>query len=238
MFLSFFEHYFYKSLDNTNDEVKKLNMLKKRNIGVFTGFQRKGRGRKQREWESSIGDLACSFLIKDSINVNDLGKINLLIVNSVINILDYLGVKNIQYKWPNDIFIQNKKLAGILIETTISKKIFNEFVIGIGINFVPKKIKNSIPVISLSELNCKVNALKVFFLISFNIHLFMNSFKYIDYGIISKNLTKVFFSKSKLLTINSIHNSYKGNFIRITPFGELLIEVNGDIKAISYGEIL
>ena len=61
MFLSFFEHYFYKSLDNTNDKVKKLNMLKKRNIGVFTGFQRKGRGRKQREWESSIGDLACSF---------------------------------------------------------------------------------------------------------------------------------------------------------------------------------
>ena len=66
----------------------------------------------------------------------------------------------------------------------------------------------------------------------------MNSFKYIDYEIISKNLTKVFFSKKKLLTINAIHNIYKGNFIRITPFGELLMKENGDMKVISYGEIL
>ncbi len=238
MFLSFFDHYFYKSLKNTNDEAKKINLLNKRNIAVYTNFQSKGRGRKQREWKSSAGDLTCSFLIKNVINVNDLGKINLLIVNSVINILKYIGIKNIKYKWPNDIFIQDKKLAGILIETTISRSTINEIIIGIGINFVAKKIANSIPTISLSELNCRVDTLKVFFLISFNINLFINSLKHIDYEVISDNLTKNFFSKSKLLTINAANSKYSGNFVKVNSFGELIIKEKNDVKVISYGEIL
>ncbi len=238
MFLSFFDHYFYKSLKNTNDEVKKLNVSNGRNIAVFTSFQRKGRGRKQREWISSVGDLTCSFLVKNNLDVKDLGKINLLVVNSLINILKYLGVKKIKYKWPNDIFIENRKLAGILIETTVSNKTINQFIIGIGINFFPKRIKNSFPTISLYELNCKVDALKVFLLISFNIYVFMNDFKYIDYNKISQNLTEIFFSRNKTLIVDSTHYSYCGDFIQITPFGELQIKDKNNIRVNSYGEIL
>ena len=177
-------------------------------------------------------------MVKNNFNVKDLGKINLLVVNSLINILEYLGVKNIKYKWPNDIFIENKKLAGILIETTVSNKIINELIIGIGINLFPKRIKNSLPIISLYELNCRVDAVKIFLLISFNIYLFVNDFRYIDYDRISKNLSKIFFSKNKTLTIDAIHNCYSGNFIKITSFGELQIKDKNDIKVVSYGEIL
>ena len=66
----------------------------------------------------------------------------------------------------------------------------------------------------------------------------MNTLNYIDYESISENLTKIFFSKKKSLTIDVSHNFYKGNFIKINSYGELLIKEKNDIKTISYGEIL
>ena len=58
-----------------------------------------------------------------------------------MNILKNLGIKNVEFKWPNDIFIKKKKVAGILIETNVYRGKINKFIIGIGINIVKKHLK-------------------------------------------------------------------------------------------------
>ena len=153
----YFDFYFYKSLDNTNDKIKELSLSQKSksHLALFSKEQNNGRGRKNRLWISEKGDLTCSFLIKNKLNPKDIGKINLIVVHSLINIFKKIGIKNLEFKWPNDIFIKKKKIAGVLIETNINKGQINKLIIGIGINVVSKDLSLDINCISLSDLKKK-----------------------------------------------------------------------------------
>ena len=95
MVKKYFDYYFYRSLENTNDKIKDLSVTenKKSNLALFSYEQKKGRGRKNRLWISEKGDLTCSFLIKKKIKIKDLGKINLFIVSIIMNILKILELK-------------------------------------------------------------------------------------------------------------------------------------------------
>ena len=61
-------------------------------------------------------------------------KTNLLASLSVLKILKSYDIPKLKIKWPNDIMSGNKKIAGILIETTLVKNKINELIIGIGLN--------------------------------------------------------------------------------------------------------
>ena len=84
----YFDHFFYKSLENTNDTAKKIyNSKKSENIALLTLLQKSGRGRTDKKWISKKGDLTCSFLISFQTTVNKLGQINLWFINKVLIIL-------------------------------------------------------------------------------------------------------------------------------------------------------
>ena len=119
-----FDFYFFKKLINTNNELKKINKYskKKKNIALFTVEQTKGRGRVDRKWISTIGDLTCSYLINKDFEVNEIGKINIWFSLTLLSLLKKkFPKKEFKIKWPNDIYLEDKKLAGILIETNIKK---------------------------------------------------------------------------------------------------------------------
>ena len=153
MTLSSFNYYIYKALDNTNDELKKVGKkIKDKNIALFCVNQKNGRGRQKRLWFSKEGDLTCSFLINKKIKINDIGKINIFIVSALIDIFKNIGIRErVEFKWPNDIFVKKKKIGGVLIETVLSKKFIEQFVIGIGINHVKKSLDNKYSCISLKD---------------------------------------------------------------------------------------
>ena len=92
------------------------------------------KGRKGRVWKSKVGDLTCSILIKKKLDISEMGRINIIIVSIIINIFEDLGLNNVKFKWPNDIIINKKKIAGILIETSVSNNTVTQFIIGIGVN--------------------------------------------------------------------------------------------------------
>ena len=84
---NFFNYYFYKSLNNTNDEIKRLNKnnLSKSNLAIFSLEQKNGRGRSGNLWKSSNGDLTCSFLINKIFDIRN-KLIRTLIDHSVVDI--------------------------------------------------------------------------------------------------------------------------------------------------------
>jgi len=106
--------------------------------------QKNGRGRMGNKWHSHKGNLHFSTLIKPKINSEfwpQLSFISALAVKSTL--CHYLNKTDdiIKFKWPNDVFIENKKISGILIETTDDQK---AVVIGIGINLISNPdIKNN-----------------------------------------------------------------------------------------------
>lgn len=99
-------------------------------ILVTADMQTKGRGRNEKEWNSPKGNLYFSFGFTRHNLINGLSvKVGLILAESLQQILK----KNVLLKWPNDLFYLNKKVGGILVETSSINNIF-KIVIGIGVN--------------------------------------------------------------------------------------------------------
>lgn len=103
----------------------------KRNDGlaVFAEEQTAGRGRAGSKWHSGRSDsILCSILLTDC-TLNG----ELLSLTCAVAVAETIG-KSAKIKWPNDIILNGKKVAGILLESKIKDKSGNTYIIGIGIN--------------------------------------------------------------------------------------------------------
>jgi BirA family biotin operon repressor/biotin-[acetyl-CoA-carboxylase] ligase len=98
--------------------------------------QSKGKGRKDRVWQSEPGsDLTFSILlIKEDVLFNKPTLINFAAALCVANSIENLFQLKTELKWPNDVLINGKKTSGILIESASQGLIIERMVIGIGIN--------------------------------------------------------------------------------------------------------
>ena len=138
-----FFNYYLDKVDSTNIKIKKISEQKsnEENIALLAYNQTSGRGRSKNYWISNYGDLTCSFLIKKKIEVDKLGQINILISVAIIEALKKIFPNLIiKIKWPNDLYVENKKIGGILLESQINKNLVNYLIIGLGINIVTSPI--------------------------------------------------------------------------------------------------
>ena len=191
---NFFELFFYKSVNSTNDKLKELKSINdKKNIALFSKTQQKGRGRSSNTWFSQDGDLTCSFLINKELSFTELGKINIIIVNILISLfLKFNITKRVKYKWPNDILISERKISGILIETFSKDKVIESFVIGIGINVISNPILKTNKSISMTNLGIEVEPLTIFFYLIREIEIFFRKFDKLDFIELCACLNKKF----------------------------------------------
>jgi len=132
-----FEIYKFNSVTSTNDMA--INLIREENKisgCVYANTQTKGRGTKGKKWISDEGNFFGSIffpLKKDYPPFNEFSIISPIIISNVIK--NFCEKKNISVKWPNDIFVNKKKICGILQELITSKG--RKFlIIGIGINII------------------------------------------------------------------------------------------------------
>lgn len=124
---------FYPSIESTNEEaLSKLTTFSHQTV-FLTDYQYKGKGRLGRKWESPIGSaVTLSILLKPDFTGERAVLFTQLAAAAVVKTLDpYVSAK---IKWPNDIIVNNKKVAGILTETSFNGSELEGVVIGIGIN--------------------------------------------------------------------------------------------------------
>ena len=122
-----FEIFNFTSVSSTNDVAISLIEKEKKNSGcVYAETQTKGRGTHGKNWISSKGNLFISifFHLKENYPpFNEFSVINPLIVSEVIK--NFCKDKTVSLKFPNDVFLNGKKICGILQETiTFNKKNF------------------------------------------------------------------------------------------------------------------
>ena len=139
-----FKIYKFKSVTSTNDMAINLIKEKQKESGcVYSIKQTKGRGTQGKKWISDEGNFFGSifFPLENKYPpFNEFSIINPVIVSNVIK--KFCERKNITFKWPNDVFLNKKKICGILQEIIISNS--RKFlVIGIGINVVSNPTTNT-----------------------------------------------------------------------------------------------
>ena len=124
----------FPSIDSTNEYLLENNFTSDHVLVCLAEKQTQGRGRYGHEWISPAGvNLYLSMLwpvkhIQKSYEV-----LSLWLLLAMVELLEEHQISGIQLKWPNDICVHDKKLAGILIERKVGKG-KNNLVIGLGLN--------------------------------------------------------------------------------------------------------
>ena len=103
---------------------------------VAVEWQRAGRGRRGRAWQSGLGSgLAFSLLWRFERGAGHLAGLSLAVAVALARALEECGVAGVGVKWPNDLVIDNRKLAGILVETSGDMLGPTAAIIGVGLNY-------------------------------------------------------------------------------------------------------
>ena len=128
----------YESIDSTNLQAQReLADMPQINEGVVwvADYQTSGRGQRGNSWESGTGlNLLFTVLLRpDFVNVADQFVISQITVLAIVKFLETRGLSP-KIKWPNDIYVGDKKICGILIEHTICGANLSASILGIGVN--------------------------------------------------------------------------------------------------------
>lgn len=145
----------YATIGSTNDEAKRLaRQGAPAGTLVWAGEQTAGRGRRGRHWASPPGNLYISLISRPGGapgRAAQLGFVAALGIGDALDDLAGLGPR-LRYKWPNDLLLDGRKLAGILLESeTTAGGAVDFVVIGAGVNLLSHPEDSEYPATSLAE---------------------------------------------------------------------------------------
>lgn len=122
-------------VDSTNTYLKQSSVLHKNGGSCLAEAQTAGRGRQGRKWVSPFGaSLYLSMYWGFEGGYQALGGLSLVIGVAVARALKAFADVSVQLKWPNDVYLNGKKLAGILVEVEGQLDDVSHCVIGVGLN--------------------------------------------------------------------------------------------------------
>ncbi len=130
--------HFLESTDSTNRIAKELaEKGEPHGTAVLAALQTRGRGRLGKVWESIPGKgLYCSIIVRPEIDIENYARITLVTGVAVAKVVEEVTGKRCMLKWPNDIYLKERKCGGILTESSPMMMDNQEMyaVIGIGLN--------------------------------------------------------------------------------------------------------
>lgn len=125
---------FFDTIDSTNTYLKQHFEEYEDLTFVSADLQTAGKGRSGRTWTASKGkNLTFSVLIKDEKVMEKFASLSVLSAYSVLKVLKSYGIKDLSIKWPNDVYVRDDKICGILLEA-VSREKMEALILGIGIN--------------------------------------------------------------------------------------------------------
>ncbi len=135
-----------ESVDSTNEEARR-HISDIDNLSVLSALeQTDGRGQRGNKWTSNAGEnLMFSIVLKSPVLMpEDHFALNEIAALSVADFLSTYGIKA-EIKWPNDIYVGEKKICGILIENSFRGKTISSSIIGIGLNINQRNFNVNLP---------------------------------------------------------------------------------------------
>jgi BirA family transcriptional regulator, biotin operon repressor / biotin---[acetyl-CoA-carboxylase] ligase len=240
--------YYFDSLDSTQNQALKMSGdISKNGAIIIAAKQTGGRGRSGRKWISPKGGIFLSIILhpKFDISITTLFPIASALALSIT--LEKTFNISPELKWPNDLTIKGKKIAGMLVDVSLESNKIENLVLGVGINFdvdvkqIEKELKdtpNFYGVSSLSEHKKKVTPIQLVqsFLIELEVIYKLLETKQTE-KIISE-WTKRSSTIGKNVELSTIDGEIKGKAIRIDHDGALVISKNKTSNRIIAGDII
>lgn len=222
----------YNEVSSTNDVAKERAFDTKENLIIVADAQYMGRGRRGNKWVSQRGNLFFSQIFSSKVTNSNLAFItSLSLVEAIKNISQ---IKNISLKWPNDVLINMKKVAGILIEQADNGMV----IIGIGINLLahPNEQEISYPTTDLASNGVNISREK---LLSEYLSCFDKNYELClkDFDMVRKKWLKFASGLNQKIKVKRKDEIKEGIFKGIDEQGLLLLQQDNDIIKISVAEV-
>lgn len=209
---------------------------------IFTAFQSDGRGQIGRYWYSSNEkNVLTSYIFYPKwLKATD---------QFVLNIISGLAVRDVvanfcpdvKIKWPNDIYVNNKKIAGILVQNILKGTDIKATVIGIGLNVneadFPNEIPNPISLKKITKIDHDLSEIRHILSTKLEIYYLKLKAGRVDW-LRETYLSHLYKINKPCKFIDLDNQEFTGKICGIDDHGKLMIEsLNGNIDAYGFREI-
>ncbi|WP_428327069.1 biotin--[acetyl-CoA-carboxylase] ligase [Nitrosopumilus sp.] len=240
--------FYFDSTDSTQNQALKMAEESDKNGAIVVAEkQTGGRGRSGRKWVSPKGGIWFSIILhpRFDISITTLFPIASALALSIA--LEKTFKISPELKWPNDITIKGKKLAGMLVDVSLESNKIQNLVLGVGINFdvdikqIEKNLKgtpNFYGVASLNEQKTKIRPVEL--VQSFLIEL-EKIYKLLDSKQTKKIIaewTKRSSTIGKNVKLNTVDGEIKGKALKIDEDGALVVSNNKNTSRVIAGDII
>ncbi|MBD3610111.1 MAG: bifunctional biotin--[acetyl-CoA-carboxylase] ligase/biotin operon repressor BirA [Gammaproteobacteria bacterium] len=233
----------HQSLDSTNSYLLEQAKNGAENGSVcLAELQTAGRGRRGRQWISPIAtNIYMSYLWRTQMAPAAVACGSLICALTVTQALNALGVEGIGVKWPNDVIVQQRKLAGILLEMTGEAYAEQAVVIGIGVNLaMPDEAASAIdqPWIDLSSLTeQKLSRNQIVAKILLQLRANLEQFEREGMQAYLETWNKMDQYAGQEVELHFPQQVITGKVQGIDQYGSLLLQTSEGVKAYQSGEV-
>ena len=239
--------YYFDTIDSTQNFALKLSQKPHENGSIIIAErQTEGRGRLTRKWISPKGGIWLSILLRPNFELSQTSLFPMVTSLALsIAIEKVLRIKP-ELKWPNDLTVKGKKVAGILIDVSVESNKVDYIIIGVGINFkiqpnkISKLIKNnqkSYGITTLVKETYNDSPVELVQQFLFELEQMYNKVISNSIGNIRKEWIKRSSTIGKNVTITTVTGLLKGKAVGIDETGALLLSNKGKIQRILAGDI-
>lgn len=233
----------YDSVDSTNSEAKRAA-----EDGCGQGLlilgeeQTAGKGRRGRYWASGKGEgVFMTLLLKPDIDPGNASMLTLIMGMAVRDAIEKVTGLEAQIKWPNDIVCDGKKICGILTEMSAQIDYINHIVIGVGINVHNREFPPDVQSVATSVYQQTGKKIRRAQLAAEVMNCFENYYNIYLQTENMKNLQNAYnthlINRGRRVRVSDLKKDFTGMARGINEKGELLVETEDGLTAVSAGEV-
>ncbi len=240
--------YYFDTIDSTQNFAAKISKnIKENGTVIISQKQTSGRGRLNRKWISPKGGIWLSIILHPKFDITFTTLIPIAASLALSLAIEKTLKKKPQLKWPNDVTIIGKKVAGMLVDLSIESNEIDNLILGVGINFKidSKKLTKSLQsterfygVTSLTKTNEKINPIKLVHSFLFELEKVLDLLEHKKPQSIIKGWTKRASNIGKITTIITSDGKIKGKALKIDNDGALVLAQKGKKQRVLVGDVV
>lgn len=239
--------YYFDDIDSTQNFASSIAKTTRENgTVIISKKQSSGKGRLGRKWISPDGGLWFSVILHPKFDVSLATLFPLAASLALANAIEKTLKKKPELKWPNDVTLNHKKIAGMLVDLSLKSNDIESLILGVGINFkidpikLEKTIKNTgnfYGVATLVKKNEDVNPIRLMQSFLFELEKICEELNQGNIRKIINEWTKKSATIGKKATVSTSSGKISGKAIRIDEDGALVISQDKETRRVLVGDV-
>ena len=212
---------------------------------IFAHLQTAGKGRRGRAWIDPLGNFACTCVIFPKTSIDKFSLSSFTAALSLYDTLEHFGNSNadISIKWPNDILLNGKKVAGILLETIAVSKNKIALSIGFGVNLISHPRTSELeesaysPTSVLAETGITVDPIELLNKLAFNFANYEATLQVRGFSHLRVLLLNRIHKLGDSIVVKTANEIINGQFLDINLDGHLILKTGGATRSIAAADV-